>query len=59
MSETPKFSIGQLVNRIEDREYTLATVLEYQYIEYDGFIYYISYVEGGSGYWPQDCLTAA
>jgi hypothetical protein len=58
MTTQPKFSIGQLVNRIENRESTLATVLQQIYYEHeDEYVYYVSYIEGGAGYWPESCLA--
>lgn len=49
------FQIGQRVDRIEDREVTEATVI--QIIERDdGNMIEISYLEGGSGWWPESAL---
>lgn len=45
------FTIGQRVDRIEDREITKATV-----ISIDGEKVEISYDEGGTGWWPQSYL---
>lgn len=45
------FSIGDRVNRIEDREVTGATV-----ISIDGESIEIEYDEGGSGWWPAETL---
>ena len=47
--------IGDLVDRIEDRDVTAATVI--QIIERDdGNMIEISYEEGGSGWWPESAL---
>lgn len=48
------FTIGQKVNRIENREVTGATV-----IAVDGEYFEIDYDEGGSGWWPADSLIPA
>lgn len=47
------FTIGQQVNRIEDREITGATVTAI-----DGENVELAYDEGGSGWWPIECLEA-
>lgn len=47
------FSIGDRVNRIEDREVTGATV-----IAIDGEHIEIEYDEGGTGWWPPEALEA-
>lgn len=46
------FTINQRVNRIEDRDITSATVLSI-----DGDNIEIAYDEGGTGWWPADCLS--
>ena len=43
--------VGTLVNRLEDREVTGATVLET-----DGENVLIAYDEGGQGWWPINAL---
>ncbi len=47
------FSIGDRVNRIEDRPITSATVKE---VMNDGQNVLITYDEGGEGWWPSNCL---
>ena len=55
----PKFSVNQRVRRIENRDVTAATVITVgEYNEWDGYSYEISYDEGGSGWWPENCLEA-
>lgn len=56
--EAPKFAVNQTVYRIEDRAVTRATVVQVDYQSGFGYIYFIQYHEGGSGYWSEDCLTA-
>lgn len=51
------FTIGQRVNRIEDRAITGATVITIQDETGGGVFYEIAYDEGGSGWWPEDSLT--
>lgn len=46
------FSVGDRVDRIEDREVTGATVIT---VDENGNIE-IQYDEGGSGWWPAECL---
>jgi hypothetical protein len=53
----PKFNVGDRVRRIENREVTAATVLSVQESG-DRVSVEISYDEGGSGWWPEDCLEA-
>lgn len=43
--------VGDRVNRIEDREVVGATV-----IAFDGNFVFISYDEGGEGWWPIEAL---
>lgn len=54
----PLFAPGASVNRIEDRESVLATVVS---VETTGEepVYLIAYAEGGEGYWPESALEAA
>lgn len=54
----PKFTVGQTVWRIEARETTQATVITIgDYDELMGWNYEISYIEGGSGWWPESALS--
>ena len=46
---------GQRVNRIENQQQTGATVLA---IDASGNVL-IAYDEGGTGWWPQECLESA
>ena len=43
--------VGDRVNRLEDRDVTGATVLAVE-----GSNVEIAYDEGGTGWWPVDCL---
>lgn len=52
----PLFNVGDRVDRIEDREVTGATVLNI-HISGDLVSYEIQYDEGGSGWWPENCLN--
>lgn len=51
----PSFNVGDRVDRIEDREETGATIISIQgegrYISAE-----LEYDEGGSGWWPLDCI---
>lgn len=49
---------GQLVNRIEDREYVAAVVLAVENGPF-GPILELGYIEGGTGWWPADCVEIA
>lgn len=50
-----KYNVGDRVDRIEDREVTGATVLSVQ--EHgESVSYELQYDEGGSGWWPEDCI---
>lgn len=51
----PQFKVGDRVNRIEDREVTGATVLAVQESD-NGDVYELQYDEGGSGWWPENCI---
>ena len=51
MNYTP----GQLVNRIEDREHVAAVVLTVEDGPF-GQILELEYTEGGSGWWPANCV---
>ena len=46
------FIVGERVNRIEIREVVGATV-----IAVDGDNVELAYDEGGTGWWPSDCLA--
>ena len=46
---TRQFKVGDIVDRIEDREEVRSKVLE---ISEDGESMLISYDEGGEGWWP-------
>jgi hypothetical protein len=59
---TPKFSVGQRVKRIEERESVGATVLEFIEIN-ETIVYRIRYDEGslgdghdGTGWWSEETL---
>ena len=54
------FADGALVDRIEARDITLATVVSAEGADGPdaGWTYLINYSEGGSGYWPEDSLQA-
>lgn len=55
----PLFEVGDLVDRIEDREVTKATIISVQEhnTNYDDDVFYeLQYEEGGSGWWPEQCL---
>ena len=63
----PKFTVGQRVKRIEDREIVGAEVLEILPLTNIGeteYMYKIKYDEGpsngndGTGFWPETSLTA-
>lgn len=54
MNYTP----GQLVIRIEDREHVGAVVLTVEDGPY-GQILELGYTEGGTGWWPADCVEVA
>lgn len=51
-----KYEVGDTVWRIENRPTTKAEVLEVGEGP-NGFIYHISYEEGGDGWRPEDSLT--
>jgi hypothetical protein len=61
MNPEPKFTVGQAVNRIENRDIPHGgTILQvYDYSPIRGYSYEISYEEGGQGSWPEDSLEAA
>ena len=44
-------NVGDRVERIEDRDVVGATVLEV-----DGDVVLLEYDEGGTGWWPVDCV---
>lgn len=50
-----EYSIGQRVERIEDREVTAATVISIQTLG-DETVLELQYDEGGSGWWPATCV---
>ncbi len=50
-----QFQIGQQVKRIENASQVEATILQIV-TALDENIAEISYIEGGSGWWPVDCL---
>jgi hypothetical protein len=49
------YAVGQLVNRIEDREHVAAVVLTVEHGS-SGQILELGYTEGGSGWWPAICV---
>lgn len=53
----PVFGINQRVRRIEDREIVGATVLGFE-PDMNSWNYEIAYDEGGTGWWPENCLEA-
>jgi hypothetical protein len=54
MNYTP----GQTVNRLEDREHVAAVILTVQEGLY-GQALELGYTEGGSGWWPANCVEVA
>ena len=52
------YTVGQSVNRIEDRAQVAATVLTVEESPM-GQMLELSYAEGGSGWWPADCVEPA
>ena len=51
-----KYQIGDRVKRIENRTVVGAVVTAVENGP-DGWIYEIDYDEGGSGWWPEECLA--
>ena len=50
-----EYQIGDRVDRIEDREVTGATIINI--VETNGSIVVeLQYDEGGTGWWPVDCI---
>jgi hypothetical protein len=49
------YTPGQLVNRIEDREYVAAVVLTVEDGSF-GLFLELGYTEGGTGWWPANCV---
>ena len=49
------YTLGQLVNRKEEREHVAAVVLAVQDGPF-GQILELGYTESGSGWWPADCV---
>lgn len=57
---SPLFQIGQRVNRIENRPSVGAVVVSFEYNSaFSFYSYYLSYDEGGFGYWTEESLTLA
>jgi hypothetical protein len=50
------YKIGDRVDRIEDRPITGATIIAIQNSTLFGVSYELEYDEGGTGWWPEDCL---
>ena len=50
-----EFFPGQIVNRLEAREQLAAVVLTIETGPF-GQILELGYTEGGSGWWPADCV---
>jgi hypothetical protein len=48
--------VGDIVNRIEDREIVGATILEVVKCSDEECVFLIAYDEGGQGWWPKDSL---
>ena len=50
------YSIGQRVDRIQDKLPRGAVIIDI--FEFEGRItnYELAYDEGGSGWWPEDCI---
>lgn len=57
MASHPLFAIGDRVDRIENRDITGGTVITIQDSDKEQVVYEIQYDEGGSGWWPESCLT--
>ena len=55
MSVSMEFFPGQIVNRLEAREQLAAVVLTIETGPF-GQILELGYTEGGSGWWPADCV---
>jgi hypothetical protein len=52
------YTVGQLVNRIEDRSDVAAVILTIEDRPSGQFLE-LSYTEGGSGWWPASCVEIA
>lgn len=50
------FKVGDRVERIEDCEIVGATILSIQQINETETVVELQYDEGGSGWWPVDCI---
>jgi hypothetical protein len=51
------FKVGDRVERIENREIVGATILSIQQINETETIVELQYDEGGSGWWPINCIV--
>lgn len=49
------YTLGQLVNRKEDRENVAAVILTVEEYPF-GQMLELDYTEGGSGWWPAHCV---
>jgi hypothetical protein len=56
----PLFAVGDLVDRIENREVTKAIIITVQeHTNHDDDVCYeLQYEEGGTGWWPEQCLKS-
>ena len=53
-----EYTVGQIVDRKEDREHISAVILTVQN-DLFGQILELDYIEGGSGWWPAHCVELA
>jgi hypothetical protein len=54
----PLFELGDTVYRIENRDVTKASIIDIQNTNGSFEIFYeLQYEEGGTGWWPEHCLS--